>query len=75
MRSTATVVATLSLFGAAHAGLYLKSSPVLQVDGKSYEKMIAKSNYTSVSLSLSLVVLRRSFPNWPFVIGPESLSH
>lgn len=30
-------------------GLYPKSSAVLQVDGKSYEKIIAKSNMVSVS--------------------------
>jgi hypothetical protein len=33
------------------AGLYTKNSPVIQVDAKSYESLIAKSNYTSVSLS------------------------
>jgi protein disulfide-isomerase A6 len=30
------------------AGLYSKSSPVLQIDGKSYDRLIAQSNYTSV---------------------------
>ena len=30
-------------------GLYPKSSVVLQVDGKSYDKLIAKSNLVSVS--------------------------
>ena len=30
------------------AGLYSKNSPVLQIDGKSYDRLIAQSNYTSV---------------------------
>ena len=29
-------------------GLYTKSSPVIQVDAKSYDKLIAKSNHTSI---------------------------
>lgn len=28
--------------------MYSKNSPVLQLDQKSYDKLIAKSNYTSV---------------------------
>jgi hypothetical protein len=31
-------------------GLYTKDSPVLQVTGKTYNSLIAQSNYTSVSL-------------------------
>jgi len=31
-------------------GLYSKGSAVLQVDGKSYQKLIAKSNQVSVSI-------------------------
>jgi protein disulfide-isomerase A6 len=31
-----------------HAGLYSKDSPVIQVDGKNYDRLIAQSNYTSV---------------------------
>ena len=35
--------------GEAHAdGLYTKSSPVLQLNGKSYEKLVAKSTYATV---------------------------
>jgi protein disulfide-isomerase A6 len=30
-------------------GIYTKSSPVLQVDAKSYDSLIARSNHTSVS--------------------------
>ncbi|KAI0097926.1 thioredoxin-domain-containing protein [Nemania sp. FL0031] len=42
-------VAFLSALPTAHAaGLYTKSSPVLQVDAKNYDKLIAKSNHTSV---------------------------
>lgn len=35
--------------GVNGAGLYPKSSQVLQIDGKNYDSLIAKSNYTSVS--------------------------
>ncbi|OTA68419.1 thioredoxin-domain-containing protein [Hypoxylon sp. EC38] len=41
-------VAFLSALPAAQAGLYLKSSPVVQVDAKNYDRIINKSNYTSV---------------------------
>ncbi|KAI1819889.1 thioredoxin-domain-containing protein [Xylaria intraflava] len=42
-------VAFLSVLPSAQAaGLYTKSSPVLQVDAKSYDRLIAKSNHTSV---------------------------
>ncbi|KAK7757049.1 hypothetical protein SLS62_001065 [Diatrype stigma] len=45
----AAAVALLSALPATSAaGLYTKNSPVLQVDAKSYDKLIAKSNYTSV---------------------------
>ena len=30
------------------SGLYSKNSPVIQIDAKNYETIIAKSNYTSV---------------------------
>ena len=36
---------------AAADGLYTKNSPVLQLDKKSYDRLIANSNYTSVSFS------------------------
>jgi len=45
----AVAVALLSALPGAHAGLYGKKSPVLQVDAKSYDRLIAKSNHTSVS--------------------------
>ncbi|KAI3334073.1 thioredoxin-domain-containing protein [Ustulina deusta] len=41
-------VAFLSALPAAQAGLYTKGSPVLQVDAKNYDRLIAKSNHTSV---------------------------
>ncbi|KAI0839243.1 thioredoxin-domain-containing protein [Hypoxylon sp. FL0890] len=41
-------VAFLSALPAVQAGLYLKSSPVVQVDAKNYDRIINKSNYTSV---------------------------
>jgi len=44
---------TFALAAAVNAdGLYSKGSPVLQVDGKSYNTLVAKSNQVSVSSSL-----------------------
>lgn len=45
----AVVAAALLAAIPVNAGLYPKSSKVLQVDGKSYDRLIAQSNYTSVS--------------------------
>ncbi|KAI1464332.1 thioredoxin-domain-containing protein [Daldinia caldariorum] len=48
---TAAAVAAVALLSAlptAHAGLYLKSSPVVQVDAKNYDRIINKSNHTSI---------------------------
>lgn len=44
----AVAVGILSALPGVQAGLYTKKSPVLQVDGKDYDRLIAKSNYTSV---------------------------
>ncbi|KAK4193185.1 putative disulfide-isomerase [Podospora australis] len=44
----AVAVAVLAALPGAQAGLYSKKSPVLQVDGTSYDRLIAKSNYTSI---------------------------
>ncbi|KAI1652797.1 thioredoxin-domain-containing protein [Daldinia decipiens] len=41
-------VALLSALPTAQAGLYLKSSPVVQVDAKNYDRIINRSNHTSV---------------------------
>ncbi|OTB01313.1 hypothetical protein M426DRAFT_323582 [Hypoxylon sp. CI-4A] len=41
-------VAFLSALPTAQASLYLKSSPVVQVDAKNYDKIINRSNHTSV---------------------------
>lgn len=42
-------IAVLSLANPANgAGLYHKMSPVIQVDAKNYDRLIAKSNHTSV---------------------------
>ncbi|KAF9872587.1 hypothetical protein CkaCkLH20_10084 [Colletotrichum karsti] len=41
-------VAVLSALPGVSAGIYSKSSPVLQVDARSYDKLIANSNYTSI---------------------------
>ncbi|RDL33324.1 putative protein disulfide isomerase-related protein A [Venustampulla echinocandica] len=50
VHSTAITVAAAALLAAlpVNAGLYTKSSPVLQLDGKSYDRLIAQSNYTSI---------------------------
>ncbi|KAI0474134.1 thioredoxin-domain-containing protein [Xylariaceae sp. FL0804] len=42
------VMVFLAALPTAHAGMYLKSSPVVQVDAKNYDRLIAKSNHTSV---------------------------
>lgn len=47
----ATLAASLAALPFAQAGFYSKNSPVLQVDAKSYDRLITKSNHTSVSLS------------------------
>jgi hypothetical protein len=49
-------MALLATLPGAQAGLYTKKSPVLQVDAKDYDRVIAKSNYTSVCL-----IIRREF--------------
>ncbi|KAM0329490.1 hypothetical protein ACHAQA_004799 [Verticillium albo-atrum] len=41
-------IAALASMPTAMAGLYPKNSPVVQVDGKSYDRLIAQSNYTSI---------------------------
>lgn len=50
MHSPLLVTAALALLTPlpAHASLYSKSSPVLQVTGKTYDSLIAKSNHTSI---------------------------
>lgn len=63
-------VALLSALPTVSAGIYTKNSPVLQVDAKSYDRLVAKSNYTTVCLPISIVVvpfvsvmgLRLSYP-------------
>ena len=44
----AVAVGVLSALPGAQAAIYTKKSPVLQVDGKDYDRLVAKSNYTSV---------------------------
>jgi len=45
---TTAIVAALLAALPVNAGLYPKSSKVVQVDGKSYDRLIAQSNYTSI---------------------------
>lgn len=51
----------LASIPSAQAGLYSKSSPVLQVNARTFDSLIAKSNHTSVccafAFSLSLLPL------------------
>jgi protein disulfide-isomerase A6 len=42
------LTAVLATVPAAQAGLYSKSSPVLQVNARTYDKLIAKSNHTTL---------------------------
>lgn len=52
---TAVAAAVLLALPTANGeSLYHKMSPVIQVDGKNYDRLIAKSNYTSVSILPSL---------------------
>ncbi|PTB79017.1 ER-resident thioredoxin protein [Trichoderma longibrachiatum ATCC 18648] len=44
----ATLAASLAALPFAQAGFYSKNSPVLQVDAKSYDRLITKSNHTSI---------------------------
>ena len=48
----ATLTAVLAVLPSAH-GFYTKNSPVLQVNAANYERLIAKSNYTSVCIPLA----------------------
>ena len=50
---TTLSILALAAFASAE-GLYSKNSGVLQVDGLSYNKIVAKSNQVSVSLNLVL---------------------
>ncbi len=50
-KPTLAILASIFFIAAVNAdGLYSKNSAVLQVDGKSYNKLIAKSNQVSVSI-------------------------
>ncbi|KAF7546804.1 hypothetical protein G7046_g9196 [Stylonectria norvegica] len=44
----ATFTAVLAALPATQAAIYTKNSPVLQLNTRSYEKLIANSNYTSI---------------------------
>lgn len=49
--SVAAVAASLLAIPTVNAagGMYTKSSPVLQIDGKSYRNLVENSNHTTVS--------------------------
>ncbi|KAK5987052.1 Putative protein disulfide-isomerase [Cladobotryum mycophilum] len=44
----AALTASLAALPGVHAGFYTKNSPVLQLDAGSYDRLIAKSNHTSI---------------------------
>jgi protein disulfide-isomerase A6 len=51
VRSSALVAAAASLALGVEAGsLYTKNSAVVQITGADYDRVIAKSNYTSVRI-------------------------
>ncbi|KAI0006593.1 thioredoxin-domain-containing protein [Xylariaceae sp. FL0662B] len=47
-QAAVAAMAFLSALPTAQAGLYLKSSPVIQADAKNYDRLITKSNHTSI---------------------------
>lgn len=47
---TAVTAALLLTLPTSADGIYTKSSPVLQVDARNYDKLIARSNHTSVCM-------------------------
>jgi protein disulfide-isomerase A6 len=54
-----TLTAALAALPAADAAIYTKNSPVLQLNAKTYDKLIAKSNYTSVCFYSQITHTRR----------------
>ena len=48
-------VGLLSALPGAQAGIYTKKSPVLQVDAKNYDKLIANCNQTSARVAVSVL--------------------
>ncbi|TVY54508.1 putative protein disulfide-isomerase [Lachnellula cervina] len=48
--TTTISLAAVALLAAlpVNAGLYSKNSPVIQIDGKNYDRLIAQSNYTTI---------------------------
>lgn len=51
------LITLLTIFGLVAAdGIYSAKSPVLQVNAKNYDALIAQSNYTSVSHGLISLV-------------------
>lgn len=50
----AALTAALASIPSAQAGLYTKSSPVLQLNARTFDSLISKSNYTSVRRAAAL---------------------
>ena len=72
----ATVVALLCALPMARAGFYPKNSPVIQLDGKDYAKLIEKSNHTTVcgkSFGVWRIVPRRLLALLTSTIGLQIL--
>lgn len=58
---TAAAAALLLALPVSAEGIYLKSSPVVQVDAKNYDRLIARSNHTSVDIPLIYGVIQLTF--------------
>lgn len=56
--AAAAVSALLVPSALAAGGIYTKNSPVLQVDGKSYNSLVARSNHTTVSYPILVPILQ-----------------
>ena len=57
-----TAAAAAVWLAAPATAMYPKSSPVLQVDAKNYQSLIAKSNHTSVLLHQTHVFYKANTP-------------
>lgn len=74
VHSKAITVAAAALLAAlpVNAGLYSKNSPVIQVDAKNYDRVIAQSNYTSV-FPPSPLFFNFGFPKRPELTYPSQI--
>ena len=57
VRGLELTLAGLLLAGPVSAGLYSKSSPVIQVDAKTFQKEVLESDYTTVCFAPQMIHL------------------